>query len=68
MNKYVDFMKKYKANPSDATLLADYGQIIQQYSEFSERADSVKGELSGDDLSEYLNALSRISQKLAEVQ
>lgn len=68
MDKYVDIMKKYKANPSDATILADYGTIMQKYAEFSAKADKVKGEISAEDSAEYLKAIGRIMQKYAEVQ
>ncbi|MDD6830762.1 MAG: hypothetical protein PUE37_04095 [Firmicutes bacterium] len=28
MNDYADFMKKYKSNPSDVSLLADYADYM----------------------------------------
>lgn len=67
-NKYVDFMKKYKANPSDMSLISEYGKMVEQYTEWAKKSNNFKDELSGDDLAEYLKVLGRIMQKLAEVQ
>lgn len=68
MDKYVAFMKKYKANPSDMSLLADYGKMMEQYAEWTKKSDNFKNQLSSDDLAEYVKTSGRIMQKLAEVQ
>lgn len=62
-NKYVDFMKKYKANPSDMSLISEYGKMVEQYTEWAKKSNNFKDELSGDDLAEYLKVLGRIMQK-----
>ncbi len=35
-NEYVLFMKKYKANPSDMTILSEYSEMTQKASEMQE--------------------------------
>ena len=36
MNDYVDFMKKYQANPTDLSLITDYATYINKYNELSQ--------------------------------
>lgn len=68
-NKYIDIMKKYKANPSDISILSDYTEMMTKYNEFAQKADKVKSQdVSTAELVEYTNAINRISQKMLEVQ
>lgn len=69
MNDYVDFMKRYKnANPSDLTsMMSDYTKLLSEQTEWSNKASDLQGDLSGSDLTEYLNTLNRITQKLYEI-
>ena len=70
MNRYIDFMKKYNANPTDMSLLADYLSLVSEMSEWSEKADDIRSELEDfpEALREYNAALLRIAQKLNEIQ
>ncbi len=68
MNEYVTFMKKYKQNPTDLSLLSDYADYMSDYSDFV--ADFKKWEnedLNSAELSYYLDVQTRVSKKLLEV-
>lgn len=68
MNDYVDFMKKYKANPTDLGLLADYTEFLNDYDkyvkDFEEWDDN---DLNSEELSYYTEVQARVSKKLLEV-
>lgn len=71
-DSYVEFMKKYKENPSDLGLIGDYGNWIAETAEWAEKAekyedDLQKGDVTPEIISEYMNTLSRITKKIAEV-
>lgn len=69
MNEYVEFMKKYNANPSDSALLSDFATYTAKYSEVVDAFDKWEDEdLSNEELSYYLEVQSRVYQKLQEVQ
>lgn len=68
IDEYCEFMKKYKANPTDLTLLQEYPTILAKYSEMSEAFESWKGkEMSKEELAYYSEVTSRVMQKLLEV-
>ena len=67
VDDYVELMKKYNNNPSDISLLSDYMESMQKIVEWSEKADKIQSDLSGEDLREYLATMSRIIQKLSTV-
>ena len=68
MNKYVDFMKKYEANPSDASLLSDYASMISQYTDWMDKIDDYNEDnLSISDWQYYIDVTSRVNKKLSEV-
>jgi predicted small lipoprotein YifL len=64
---YVAFMKKYSANPADPTLLTDYTKWLTEMTEWTEKVDKIEDDLTGDDLTAYLETLTRITKKLSEV-
>lgn len=66
VDKYVTFMKKYQsATPSDmASMMSEYSSLLTDLTMWSEKTQNMQSGLSGSDLTEYLNALTRISQKL----
>ena len=68
MNDYVAFMKKYQANPSDLTLLAEYSEFMSDYakamSDFAEWEDE---EMNNEELAYYLDVQTRVNKKLLEV-
>ena len=65
VDDYITFIKKYQANPTDFSLLADYAKMTSKAVEWSEKADQIQGDLSGADLQEYLETLARITNKLS---
>lgn len=69
VDKYVAFMKKYKnASSSDmAAMMNDYTELLNQQKEWTDKLSNLRGELSSSDLTEYLNTLARINQKLSEL-
>lgn len=69
MNSYVEFMKKYEDSDDATSMLADYGSMMQQYSDWSKKFDDVdESSLSADDQAYYLEVQGRVAQKLSEVQ
>ncbi len=67
MNKYVDFMKKYKNSSNTSSMLADYSKLMKEYADWTKKIGDMKSDLSGDDLSYYLEVMGRVSKKLSEV-
>jgi hypothetical protein len=67
VDSYVEFMKKYSANPTDISLLSDYMEFMQKTVEWAEKADEWEDDLSGDDLIEYLATITRIIGKLSSI-
>lgn len=62
-------MKKYKnASTSDlASMMSEYSSLLSDLTSWSEKAENMQDKLSGDDLIEYINTLSRITQKLSSI-
>lgn len=69
VDEYVTFMKKYKnASSSDmAAMMNDYTKLLNQQKEWTDKLSSLRGKLSSSDLTEYLNTLARINQKLSKL-
>ncbi len=70
VDEYIAITKKYKANPSDYSVLSEYTELAQKASEWSVKADDITKELknaSAAELEEYDKELSRISDKLNSV-
>ena len=68
VDEYVAFMKKYNANPDDATLMNQYGKMLDKLNDYTDSLKKVEGNLSGDDLKEYNKTMTRIAEKLTSVQ
>lgn len=67
IDDYVAFMKKYKSNPTDTTLLADYAKWISDYSDMASTFDKWENEeLNNAELSYYVEVQTRASQKILE--
>lgn len=50
-------------------MLADYGSMMQQYSDWSQKFDDVdESALSAEDQAYYLEVQGRVLQKLSEIQ
>ncbi len=67
VDSYITFMEKYKANPTDLTLLSDYAKMMSEMSEWSLKADELELEIEDpEEALEYSAELLRIAGKLAE--
>lgn len=67
-DKYVAFMKKYKKNPSDLELIADYSDYMQQYTDTMEKFAALEdSEMTTEEALYYAEVNARITKKLAEV-
>ena len=61
-------MKKYKANPNDMSLLADYADYMNKYAEFVEDFENWEDEeMNAAETAYYLEVQVRVSKKLLEV-
>ena len=67
VDDYVELVKKYTNNPTDLSILSDYMESMQKMIEWSDQADKIESDLSGDDLKEYLDTISRIIEKLSTI-
>jgi len=69
MDKYIELLEKYNANPTDLTILNDYLEMMIELAEWAEMAEQVEVDLANDPnaLKEYLETLTRIILKLSEV-
>lgn len=70
VDSYVEFMKKYKNNPTDASLLTEYSKFMTDTTEWSKKAQKYQDELqnlSAEDLSEYMKSVTSILEKINSV-
>ena len=68
MDEYVEFMKKYNANPTDPTLISQYSTMLQKYSEQVSAFDKWNSaDMTTEETSYYIEVQTRVSQKLLEV-
>lgn len=68
MNEYVEFIKKYQNNPSDAQLIADYAKYMSKYSDLCDKFDKWESEdLNDTERAYYIDVQARVSKKLLEV-
>jgi len=70
VDDYVALVKKYKANPTDTSILTDYTNMANKLSEWTAKLDKVENELANDTaaLAEYTKEVARIAKKLSAVQ
>ncbi|MDR1978057.1 MAG: hypothetical protein LBQ42_04920 [Synergistaceae bacterium] len=67
VNQYVAFMKKYKANPTNLTLLSDSAKMMTQYSKWAGEINKIdSSKLSAADYAYYIAVTSRVSIKMLE--
>ena len=67
VDDYIEILKKYHDDPTDLTILSDYMESLEKITVWSEQADKIQSDLSGDELSEYLMTMTRIIQKLSQI-
>lgn len=67
-DEYCAFMKKYNANPSDMSLLAEYGDMMSELAEMNEKFKEWEGnDLNTEELKYYVEVNNRVTQKLLAV-
>lgn len=67
-DEYCDFMKKYKENPADVRLIAEYADMLKKGAEMDEKFAAWEGDdLNNAEVKYYAEVSARITQKLLEV-
>lgn len=67
IDDYVAFMKKYKANPTDLSLLADYADYMSRYADFVKEFDAWDDkDMNAAETAYYIDVQARVSKKLLE--
>lgn len=68
VNDYVEFMKKYKENPDDLSLLSDYTGYLSKYTDLTQKFDAWESEdLTSEELAYYIDVQASATKKLLEV-
>lgn len=67
-DEYCEFMVEFQKNPSDLTLLAEYGELLIKVAEMDEAFEKwTKDEMNDAELKYYLEVSNRVMQKLVDV-
>lgn len=67
VDKYVAFMKKYEADSANPSLIADYGDMLQQEMDFQQKLDAYDEDtMSAADAAYYVEVTTRCARKMAE--
>ena len=67
-DEYCTFMNKYKENPTDFTLLAQYLEMVKKAEEMDKAFEKWdEDEMSNKEIKYYLDVSNRITQKLLDV-
>ena len=65
-DEYIAFMKRYKENPGDLSMLSEYTDYMSKYTDYMKKLSAVdKTTLSAADLAYYNEVHSRIFKKMA---
>lgn len=69
IDEYVEFMKKYSADPNNAiAMLDDYTKMMKRYADFTDKVNKYDtNTMSKADLEYYLDVTNRCSKKLLSV-
>lgn len=67
VDKYIATYQKYKNNPTDASLVSEYTKLAAEASEWAEKANDVKTDLSASDATEFANTYARILEKISKM-
>ena len=63
---YIAVIKKYKANPSDLSILSEYTSLVTELAEWTEEANDLSNSIVDiEDAAEYSAELMRIAAKIA---
>ena len=65
-DSYIEFMKKYKENPGDLTMISEYADYMSKYTDYMSKLTAMDTTtLSVADLAYYNEVHSRILKKMA---
>lgn len=68
IDEYCEFMKKYKANPTDLTLLQEYPTFLQKYNEVTTAFNAWdSSDMTNEELEYYAEVSNRALQKMLEI-
>lgn len=70
VNDYVDFMKRYNSTTDTSAkmaMLEEYSRLANEMTEWAQKVENMQGSLSESDLTEYIQAVNRVNQKLSEL-
>lgn len=68
MNEYVDFMVEYANSGNAASMALDYAKWVARYGEMTSKASEVDdSQLSAEDAQYFLEAQTRVNQRLLEI-
>ena len=66
-DEYCDFMMKYKANPTDTTLITEYADMMKKVVDMEEKfKEWERNDLNSEEMKYYIDVTSRISKKLLD--
>ena len=68
VDDYVALMEKYNEDPENLELLNESVALAMDALEWANRADELEDDIPLEDISEYLETLSRILQKIYDVE
>lgn len=67
-DEYVAIIKKYKANPTDMSILSDYAKYMGQYADMMQQFEKWENkDLNAAETAYYVDVQARITKKLLEV-
>lgn len=67
IDEYISFMKKYQANPTDASLIKDYATYMEKYADFVKDFEKWEdNDLNTEETAYYLKVQARVTKKLAD--
>lgn len=65
---YCEFLRKYKENPTDYTLLAEYADMLSKAEEMEEKFNAWdESDLTNEELKYYLDVTTRIQKKMIDL-
>ena len=70
VDDYIELTNKYKANPTDLTIVNQYTEMSQKVAEWNQEIDEIKNELANDPTAaaEFADKLADIVKKLEKAQ
>jgi len=69
VDDYILLLEKYKDNPADTAIIAEYTESLKKLAEWNSKSETMKVllEKDPDALTEYMEAITKIIQKLSAI-